>query len=218
MEYATDESVVKDLNEKSIDEYCKLLVKLAAQAQNPFLVENYFSYKKLVSKRITAIYTLKLEKIVEFFAISVIAIVFILINIRFNELSILELKNLVNKLESFSGNVESISYYYEEDDEKLEFFEKALYDLCVFVDEYNFLLNSVDNTRLYYRYLRTEEYNSRKCGVISIYSKTDNSFYDIDIWVDLENGKILKEESYNNTESNTKLDLPNSYTIFEYED
>jgi hypothetical protein len=77
---------------------------------------------------------------------------------------------------------------------------------------------NIDKTNFNYKYLGNEIYNSKECSIISIYSKTLNSFLSEDLWIDIETGEILKEEEYYNTENGIKPNTPINILKYTYAD
>ena len=61
--------------------------------------------------------------------------------------------------------------------------------------EFNSLMY-INNSDIDYKYLKQETYNNQKCIVIELTDAESYPITDIKIWIDLENGFVLKEEYY----------------------
>ncbi len=57
-------------------------------------------------------------------------------------------------------------------------------------------LNYINNSNIDYKYLKKETYNNQKCIVIKLTDRETNPINDIKVWINLENGFVLKEEYY----------------------
>jgi bla regulator protein BlaR1 len=202
MEYAVDESVTFNLNSCDKNNYCISLIKLSTEqdiAKEVF--NNYFGTNtKYVLKSRVKIIKNNINDYNRFFLI--IVITFIILALFFvcsigRKYSIYEIQMLITNSEYFidkqlninSNHKLEYNYKYNQDE---------LYELVLK------LIENVNANNLFYKYIITKEYYNTICGVFSIYSKTNNSFVSMDIWIDLKTGNLLKEENYYNDKTNIK--------------
>ena len=214
MELAVDEKVSKILNNEEISEYSKLLLKLSSNKKDYLFAKDVAisDNKKILKQRIAVLknpytYTKKtialISIIIVFIIFSILACCTKEITYNINDISLL----LTNALELEDSYNLKTKIYDNTIPEKIP-------DGYVVVNEeppdnrlaiYNFTymptIEIINNKNNRYEYLGKEKYNNRECMVISV--KLNNNISKL--WIDTENGFILKQVRYKNKYSKDEL-------------
>jgi bla regulator protein BlaR1 len=222
MEYAVDEKLMLlfDTEEDKIN-YCSTLVKMACNDYifNEFV--NCFSSKTIILHRIRRLK----NKRKNYKVLYIFMVLFIVLAIGFIVYTVsetLSLNNFENLVYNGTLNNENIELSFEYSNNIMNDFAEDTNTSYIngkfWINLLYVIFNNIDKTSLNYKYLGNEIYNSKECSIISIYSKTLNSFVSEDVWIDIETGEILKEEEYYNTENGIKPNTPINILKYTYSD
>lgn len=214
MELAVDEKVSKILNNEDISEYSKLLLKLSSNKKDYLFAKDVAisDNKKILKQRIAVLknsftYTKKTIALISIIIVFIIFSIFACctkeITYNINDISllltnVLELEDNYNlKTKIYDNTIpEKIPDGYVVINEEPPDNTSKNYNIT-----YTSILSILNNNNIRYEYLGKEKYNNRECMVISI--KLNNNINKV--WIDTENGFILKQVRYQNKYSKDEL-------------
>lgn len=232
MEYSSDLLAVSSYSTFDKKVYCNLLLETTMDRSRFFNgIINFSPYKGSTDRRVANIRkfhkTIKFKKLYLLISIILVTILVLCFGGSKRKLEIFDIEKILGKTSEISNfcleakyninNYRIMDKIYFRDNIILN--KNAIYDVESIEDFYMFnkYNNLINYDHFYYEYLGKENYNGKKCIIVSL-CLTENDFYEsYNLWIDLKKGVVVKEEHYYNPKNNNKPIMPETTITYDYQ-